>query len=136
MAQKFHNRIVLKNRRRQLREDATKAERLFWSRLRRKQLGYIFRRQHSIGSYIIDFYCPSLRLAVELDGPIHSEGDRPQRDIARQRYLESYGIVVKRYYNDKILFDLDGAIINLKFVCDNLSTSPCPSLSKEGGRPR
>ena len=70
----IHNRPVLKSRRKELRNNSTSAEKLLWGMLQHSNLGgYKFRRQHSVGAYILDFYCPSEKLAVELDGAIQYE---------------------------------------------------------------
>ncbi|OGD05523.1 hypothetical protein A2379_01015 [Candidatus Amesbacteria bacterium RIFOXYB1_FULL_47_13] len=61
----------LKNRRRQLRKDATETEILLWKELRNNQIGHRFVRQYSVSGYVIDFYCPKYRLGVELEGGIH-----------------------------------------------------------------
>lgn len=69
---KLHNRKHLKDFRKELRNNSTKAESRLWKVLRKRQLeGRKFRRQHSIGNYIVDFYCPEEKLIVELDGAIH-----------------------------------------------------------------
>eukprot|EP01035_Chromulina_nebulosa_P054083 gene54083-74016_t len=60
-------------RARQLRWAMTEPERLLWALLRKEQTGLRFRRQHPLGSYVLDFYCPSARLCVEVDGPVHLE---------------------------------------------------------------
>jgi very-short-patch-repair endonuclease len=56
----------------------------------------VFRRQHAVGPYVLDFYCPKARLAIELDGISHDTGDQPQRDIERDAWLEAHGIAVIR----------------------------------------
>ena len=68
---KIHNNKNQKSRRKNLRNNMTKAEIILWSKLKGKQLGYKFRRQHGIGKYIIDFYCPKLKLIIEVDGDVH-----------------------------------------------------------------
>jgi very-short-patch-repair endonuclease len=54
----------------------------------------VFRRQHPIGPYVLDFYCAKARLAIEVDGASHDMGDRPQRDIRRNTWLEAHGVTV------------------------------------------
>ncbi|MCY4618976.1 MAG: DUF559 domain-containing protein [Chloroflexi bacterium] len=93
----------------QLRRNATDAEVLLWSRLRRRQLGgYRFRRQHPIGPYIADFACVAERLVIELDGGQHA--DRNQEDEARTLDLEALGFRVLRFWNDDVLRDLDSVV--------------------------
>ena len=94
---------------RTLRTNATDAEILLWSRLRRRQIGgHRFRRQHPIGGYVADFACVSQRLVIELDGGQHSE--RRRRDEARTQDLEALGYRVLRFWNDDVFSDLDGVV--------------------------
>ncbi|NTV55541.1 MAG: endonuclease domain-containing protein [Candidatus Moranbacteria bacterium] len=84
---------------------------MLWSRLRRNALGFKFRRQHSIGPYIVDFYCPEKKLAVELDGWQH--GEKCEYDAERTRYLESLGLSVLRFWNDEVNENLDDVVLNI-----------------------
>ena len=87
----------------------TPPELALWVRLRTRQDGGpIFRRQHPIGPYILDFYCSRARLAVEVDGVVHDHGDNPGRDQRRIAWLESQGIRVLRYPAAEVRRDLDG----------------------------
>jgi very-short-patch-repair endonuclease len=80
-----------------LRRTLSTPEVLLWSRLRKRGRGKpVFRRQHPIGPYVLDFYCAKARLAIELDGAGHDMGDRPQRDLKRTAWLEARGITVLR----------------------------------------
>ena len=98
-------------RERQLRRASTDAERALWRLLRSRQLeGYKFRRQHAVGPYILDFYCPASRLAVELDGSQHYTADGLADDAARTEYLRSAGIEVMRLPNNDVLTNADGTI--------------------------
>jgi very-short-patch-repair endonuclease len=91
------------------RKEAPVPERLLWSRLRAGQLaGVRFRRQHPLGPYILDFYCASRNLAIELDGMSHDE--RVDYDARRTAYLESAGLHVVRFSDDEVLTDLDGVV--------------------------
>ncbi len=95
----------LKLYRNQLRNNLTPAEAKLWSLLKNSQLeNRKFRRQHSVGNYILDFYCPSEKLAVELDGQGHFESPQIEYDIARDLYLKSVGITVLRFEN-KLVFE-------------------------------
>ena len=97
-------------RARQLRRDATFPERLLWSRLRASQLGSMrFQRQHPIGPYIVDFYCASAALVIELDGRSHDE-QTLRHDEVRQQWLQSEGITVIRFTNDEVLANLDAVV--------------------------
>ena len=108
---RLHNRSNLKTWRRELRNEATKAENLLWQGLRRRQLsGRKFRRQHSIGVFIVDFYCPEERLVVEIDGGIHDDPARAEYDARRQKWLEKRGIRVVRIDNDSVLRSPDDVL--------------------------
>ena len=86
-------------------------EMILWSRLKGRQLlGYKFRRQFSVGSYILDFYCPSLRLAIEIDGESHFNPEAKEYDSRRQRFIESLGISVVRFTNTDVRENLDGVL--------------------------
>lgn len=91
--------------RRLLRKNSTDAERELWGRLRARRTDRKFRRQHAVGPYILDFYCPSARLAVELDGGHHYGGEQAVRDLARDDWLKARGIRVLRYSDVDVLLE-------------------------------
>ncbi len=92
-----NNNREMKERRRELRNNATKDERLLWIFLKDKGCdGIKFRRQHGVGPYILDFYAPSIRLAVELDGAIHEDLQEQIYDQERDHFLSTVGIKVLR----------------------------------------
>ena len=96
---------------RKLRGKQTDAEKLLWECLRRKRLkGLKFRRQHPIGRYIADFYCPEARLVIELDGGIHQFKDQKEYDRVRQEMIEMRGIRVVRIKNDEVEQDKESVI--------------------------
>lgn len=101
-------------RRKQLRNNSTPQEKLLWKQLQRKKLGYKFIRQYSVDNYVVDFYCPSKRLAIELDGGIHSKTIK--YDKYRTSYLEAFSIKVLRFQNS----DVD---INIQSVVDKITFS-------------
>jgi very-short-patch-repair endonuclease len=104
MPEPVHNRSTMKERRRDLRTHGTPGEGALWLRLQRRQAGGLrFRRQHSVGPYVLDFYCPEVRLAVEVDGPIHDDPLRAAYDAARTAYLEDHRIRVLRVTNEQVL---------------------------------
>jgi very-short-patch-repair endonuclease len=110
----IHNRQVLKSRRKELRNNSTPAEKLLWSILQHSNLGgYKFRRQHSVGAYILDFYCPSEKLAVELDGNSHFTDEAIDYDLERTAYLNALNIKVLRFLNTDV-YD------NLNVVCERI----------------
>ena len=100
---KYFNRKSEQEKRQYLRNNMTYCEKIVWLHLRKKQLGYRFLRQYSIDHYIIDFYCPALKLAIELDGEVHEQPDQKRRDIIRQRYLEKFGITFVRITNKEFM---------------------------------
>ena len=103
----LHNRPLLKTRRKELRNNATPAERLLWGILQHSNLGgYKFRRQHSVGPYILDFYCPAAGLAIELDGDSHFTDDAVAYDQERTAYLNSLQITVLRFLNTDVYDNL------------------------------
>jgi very-short-patch-repair endonuclease len=84
----------LKTFARDLRKNMTDAERLIWSRLRRRQIkGRQFYRQRIIGDYIVDFYCPASNLVIEIDGGQHGSPEGIEKDKVRDDYLEGLGLV-------------------------------------------
>ena len=98
-----HNIPQLKTYRRQLRNNMTAAEVALWIMLRKRQLnGERFLRQHSIGHFIVDFYCPKYKLAIELDGDGHFDEAQAQYDIQRTEYLNSLGVTVIRFENCEV----------------------------------
>ena len=96
----LHNRKHLKPFRKFLRNNSTSAEATLWKMLKQKQVGgYKFRRQHSIGKYIVDFYCPEIQLVIELDGEPHVDIVSILLDSERDEYLNEHGVTVFRYEN-------------------------------------
>ena len=103
----FHNLPHKKDDRRNLRNNLTSAEATLWKSLKSSQLaGRKFRRQHSVGAYILDFYCPEERIPVELDGASHYTATGNLHDTARTAYLNTLGIQVIRFENNLIWSDL------------------------------
>jgi very-short-patch-repair endonuclease len=101
---RYSNRTEKKQLRRQLRASSTIAEAMLWRALQRSQLdGRKFRRQHGIGPFVVDLYCPSERLVVELDGSAHDDPVRAAYDQERQTYIESLGLRVVRFSNDEVM---------------------------------
>lgn len=108
---KTHNRRELRSRRKELRNHGTSAEATLWLLLKGKQLdGRKFRRQHSIGKYVVDFYCPSEKLAVEVDGEHHYTDEGQAHDEKRARYFESLGVTTIRFENCEV-FDRQQAVL-------------------------
>ena len=91
---------TLKERRKDLRKNMTMAESLLWDELRNKKIGFKFRRQHSIGIYIIDFYCVEKKLIIEIAGKIHLKNYFYDKE--RDNYLISLGASIIRIKNEEI----------------------------------
>lgn len=105
-----YNILKLKDRRVDLRKNQTPQEILLWSRLRREQLGLKWRRQHSIGGYIVDFYCPMKKLVIEIDGSQHFGRDAKEYDKARSNYFKGLDIKVLRFTNGDINTNIDSVL--------------------------
>ena len=89
---------------REHRKHPTLAEGLVWAMVRKKKLGVRFQRQKPMSGFILDFYCPAARLAVELDGPLH----RRAYDARRDRVLAGYGILTLRFKNQELFGNVLG----------------------------
>ena len=110
-----HNVDVLKQTRRDLRNNATETEVELWQYLRSSQFhNRKFRRQHSVGRYILDFYCPAERLAVELDGAQHYTPEGIEADQQRTQYLNEFGIRVLRFKNAIVFEDIQQVLEEIK----------------------
>ncbi len=83
-----------------------------------------FFRQYSIGPYILDFYCPTVKLAVELDGGQHNQSDKREYDAARSEYLKAQGIDVMRFWNNEVLLDIESVLSKME-----LKVTPLHPLS-------
>ena len=98
-----------------LRQNMTPAEITLWSALKGKKLdGSKFRRQHPVGNFILDFYCPAYKLVIEVDGEIHNY--QTERDRARTSKLEDYGHKVIRFSNEQVLNDLPGVLAEIRVI--------------------
>jgi cyclase len=90
-------------RAKELRNNMTLAEMLLWRFLKAKPGGYKFRRQHPMLEYVADFFCYKLKLAIEIDGPIHDNWEVQVRDMEKQKAFKSVGIKVMRFTNNEII---------------------------------
>ena len=110
----LRNDPSLKDRRRELRHDQTDDEKAFWAHVRNRQFyGMKFFRQYSVGPYILDFYCPSIKVAVELDGGQHALDENREYDSARSEYLNAHGIEVVRFWNNEVLQEIESVLERL-----------------------
>lgn len=112
--QKLFNNKIMKLRRKELRNNMTHAEVLLWMKLKGSALGYKFRRQTSIGSFVVDFYCPSAKLVLEIDGSVHDTQKARVYDAHRQNMIEQLGLRVLRFTNDEILDSLDTVLVRIR----------------------
>jgi very-short-patch-repair endonuclease len=100
---KHYNKSSQAEKRRKLRQNQTNTEVLVWRYLRNRQLlDYKFKRQYSVDHFVIDFYCPELKLAVEIDGASHNDSEQQKKDISRQKYLETFNIKFVRIKDDEL----------------------------------
>ena len=100
---------------RNLRQNMTPAEQVLWEALKGRQVaGLKFRCQHPVGPFILDFYCPARKLAVEVDGGVHD--GQAEYDEARTQQLNDYGYQVLRFRNDEVLNDLDSVLERVRQV--------------------
>ena len=107
----FYNKTKNLTKRLLLRSSQTPQETILWSKLRNKQLGYKFKRQYSVGPYVLDFYCPIKKLAIELDGSQHL--DNKEYDTQRSNYLAVFNIKVLRFWNNEVNTNLEGVILKI-----------------------
>src|SRR5262245_45050267 len=113
-------------RRRELRAHSTDAEAALWTRLRAKRFaGFKFRRQHSCGPYIVDFYCPRMHLAIELDGGQHFTAEAQAYDERRTEFLCRHGISVLRFPTD-LVFREPQAVIDVIAQTLGIVDGPSP----------
>lgn len=111
----INNKPSLKDFRKDLRNHGTSAEATLWNYLKKRQLeGRKFRRQFSVENYILDFYCPSEKLAVELDGAHHYTAAGIQQDQERDEFLYSLGIKVLRFENIEVFRALESVLETIK----------------------
>lgn len=102
------NAVVAKAR--AFRRSPSPPESLLWQQLRARPRGLKFRRQHPFGPFIVDFYCPAVKLVVEVDGDSHEMGDRPIRDDRRDTWLQEQGFRVLRFNAGDVMKDVDSAV--------------------------
>lgn len=117
MTQQIHNLKPLKEYRRALRSNGTPEEAMLWKALRNSQLeGKKFRRQHSIGNYIVDFYCPSEKLVIELDGQPHFNPGTQANDHERDEWLKAQHFKVLRFENYEVRQDVNRVLDAIRNV--------------------
>jgi very-short-patch-repair endonuclease len=105
----------------ELRREMTPAERTLWNWLRdRKLAGLKFRRQYPVGSFVLDFYAPSIRLVVEVDGDVHDLPEMREYDARRQAWLAGQGMHVLRFTNGEVIDELGDVLERIATVAEEL----------------
>lgn len=109
----------------ELRKNETGAEKILWSKLNRNQvLGLQFRRQHPINMFIADFFCPKIKLVIEVDGNIHEIPEIKEHDNGRSDLFNDHGITVIRFTNEQILHEMDSIINEIENTAKSLLSTP------------
>ncbi len=108
---KVFNQKHQKTTRQSLRNSVSVVERILWSKIRNQQLGVKFRRQHGIGNYIVDFYCPDFQLVIELDGDSHYLQGAQEYDHIRDEFMRLQGLLILRFNNIEVVNNLDEVVL-------------------------
>ena len=109
-----HSLKDFKERRRELRKNQTPQESKLWYQLRKKTLGVRFRRQHSIGGYIADFYCTTHKLIIEIDGSVHDTEEAQKYDEVRSQYFREFGYKILRFSNTEVDKNIEVVLEKIK----------------------
>ena len=104
------NKSSTKDKRNNLKGNMTLEEEMLWGKIRKDQLGVRFRRQYGVGEYIVDFYCPKLRLVIEIDGGQHSSKNELEYDCVREEYMKELGIKTLRFSNVEVRDDVESVV--------------------------
>ncbi|HEY0108309.1 MAG TPA: endonuclease domain-containing protein [Fibrella sp.] len=119
MSNELFNKPSMKELRRELRRNQTHAETLLWESLRNRTVGGVkFRRQHSIGTYVVDFYCAEAALVIELDGSVHDSAEAQAADREREAVICGLGLSTMRFRNADVERRLDYV---LEKIAENLN---------------
>ncbi|MBK7157645.1 MAG: endonuclease domain-containing protein [Ignavibacteria bacterium] len=122
---RIFNRTEEKEKRRKLRNNMTNAEKLLWERIRNRQVRKKrFLRQYSVLKYVIDFYCPEIKLAIEVDGDIHISEESIEYDKNRQTEIENYGIKFLRIKNEEVFANIHNVILKIETIIDGTPLNP------------
>lgn len=111
----------LNEKSKEMRLNLTEAEARLWERLRNKKMGVKFRRQHSIGNFIVDFYCIEKALVIEVDGDIHDL--QKERDEERENILKNMGCKMLRFRNEQVLNDIESTLAQILTI---IKSPPSP----------
>ena len=105
----YFNKSEYTQRRKDLRNNPTKTEKLLWNILKGKRLdGFKFRRQYGVGKYVIDFYCVKKKLAIETDGEVHDSEESKKYDQERDEFIKNFGIRFLRIRNEEVECNIEG----------------------------
>lgn len=124
---------LLLDKAREMRQNPTEAESILWSYLSDNKLGVHFRRQHPVYGYIPDFVSLKNQIIIEIDGGYHLEGEQPEKDAERTRYLNQAGFVVLRFTNEEVLCDIDSVLEDITDLITTPQKSALPSRSGGAG---
>ncbi|OGE80955.1 MAG: hypothetical protein A2826_00310 [Candidatus Doudnabacteria bacterium RIFCSPHIGHO2_01_FULL_43_23] len=125
MTMQIRNRKILKTIRSRLRRAMPAPEVIIWEKLRNRQTGVKFRRQFSVYNYVLDFYAPTIKLALEIDGDSHyRDSNARSNDKKKDRALSEIGIKVLRFTNYEIMTNLDGVCNVILGEVDELKSTP------------
>ena len=134
---RFSRNAQMTKRARRLRANMTDAEAKLWKALRRNQLNNVnFRRQHPVGPFTLDFYCPSLRLGIEIDGGQHAFEGHQLSDRKRTQWLSARGILIIRFWNNDVLGNIAGVLNEIARAVEDRTQqaqTPSPTLPLSGG---
>jgi len=105
----------------ELRKTQTEAEKILWSKLNKNQIsGLQFRRQHPIDKFITDFFCPKIKLAIEIDGSIHDIPEYHIHDLGRSDIIKDFGITIVRFTNEQIINEIDYTVNQIEKISEKL----------------
>ena len=121
---KLYNKRKFQEFRSELRGRMTKSEAILWKYIKNDRLGFRFRRQHGIGNHIVDFYCPKLKLVIEVDGLTHAEEKVFEKDQRKEKFIKENSMILKRYSSDQIFNDLDNTLMDIENICKEMAITP------------
>jgi very-short-patch-repair endonuclease len=117
----LHGPKETQQRAKQLRRTMSLPEITLWRELKKRPNGLRFRHQHPAGPYVLDFFCPRFKLAVEVDGEADDYGDRPHRDAARDAWLRTQGVRTLRIPAQEVMSNLEGVLQHIVETAHNSS---------------
>jgi len=128
----MYNNQIQKLRRQELRKNQTGAEKTLWSKIRNRQINNLkFYRQYGVGPYIIDFFCPQIRFAIELDGERHK--DAAIYDKERELFLKDKDIKTIRFWNNEVIEDVEKVLKRILIGIENKPLNPPYNKGKTEG---